>query len=76
MTNLRIINILLGLSIVCMAVALYLGLIMTFLLAIHVHRAGGREPALRARQAVQDRLTRSAVLNRPDGRVAGYVARL
>ena len=34
MTNLRIINILLGLSIVCMAVALYLGLIMTFLLGI------------------------------------------
>jgi hypothetical protein len=34
MTNLRIINILLGLSIVCMAVALYVGLIMTFFLAI------------------------------------------
>jgi hypothetical protein len=34
MTNLHIINILLGLSIVCMAVALYVGLILTFILAI------------------------------------------
>ena len=33
MTNLHIINILLGLSIVCLAVALYLGLITTFFLA-------------------------------------------
>ena len=34
MSNLLIINILLGLSIVCMAVALHLGLIVTFILAI------------------------------------------
>ena len=34
MTNLHIIDILLGLSIVCMAVALHLGLILTFLLAM------------------------------------------
>jgi putative effector of murein hydrolase len=34
MTNLRIINVLLGLSIVCMAVALYIGFLQPFLVSI------------------------------------------